>query len=300
MVRRFGWLVPVILIMFCTVMHVSADVLPQNSPETQGISVSTNVLAEGSLSQGVELLWQISSEMLGANLVYGGEDIPEPVLEPEPPLHPGGEVQSYVSYSENTQATLGLIEYRRIGSVETGARSAAQMNVENDRLITFVGADAGRIYSSEDIVMDNVGNYMSLYGMSTLCPFLRATTDCLPGFCNRFEAGSEIDMSQVSVSTLADVRNINDLGEPGHWPPVPQVGEPARGEYAIRVTEIAGTAPSIGKASAYSQVTINEGGLETPACPILRQAIEFQETRSVIGEITTFEYLVSYESGPIR
>ena len=297
--RRFGWLTSVILILLFVLLPVAGDVLPQNSPETQEISVSTNILAEGSLSQGVELQWQISSEVLGANLVFRGDE-PEPVLEPEPPLHPGGEVQSAVSYSENTQATLGFIEYRRTGSVETSERSAVLMNVENDRLITFVGSDAGRLYSSEDIAMDNVGNYTSLFGMSTLCPFLGATTDCLPGFCNRFEAGSEIDMSRVSVSTSAGVRNINGLGDPGLWRPVPEVGNPALGEYSIRVTGIGNQASSIGMASAYSEIIINEGRLELPACPILHQTIKFQEDRSVIGEITTFEYLVSYESGPIR
>lgn len=273
--------------------------LPPEAPETQGIGVSTNLIATGMMSQQAELQWGISSEVLGANIVYRGNP-PEPVLEPEPPLNPGGEVQSHVVYSENTQAVLGSIDYRKESSLDTSVQLGPNPNVENVRQITFVADGIGRLYSTEDMSMFNVGNAIrSDDGAAAICPFLSSIHECIPMFCNRFEAGSEIDMSVVSASTSAAIRNINPAGDPGYWTPVPVIDDPARADYRIRVSELE-TTPSIGLVSAYSKLHSTEGGSTCPGAPIAAQEITFTEERTAIGDVSLFQYLVSYESGVIR
>jgi len=298
--RRYGWITSAILILLILsiAMPVYGDVLPPEPAETQGIGVSTNIIATGMLSQRVELQWGISSEILGANLVYRGEDIPVPVIEPEPPLNPGGEVQSHVVYSENTQAVLGSIDYRKESSLETSAQLGPNPNVENVRQITFVADDVGRLYSTEDMSMFNVGNSIRSDG-GAICPFLPGIHSCIPMFCNRFEAGSVIDMSVVSASTSAGIRNINPAGDPGYWTPVPVIDDPARADYRIRVAALE-QSPSIGLVSAYTQIHTAEGGSACPGAAVLAQQFTFDEERTAIGDVSLFQYLVSYESGVVR
>jgi hypothetical protein len=302
LLRRYGWITSAILIMLslCIVLPAYGDVLPPEPAETQGIGVSTNLVASGMLSQRVELQWGISSEVLGANLVYRGEEEPVPVIEPEPPLNPGGEVQSHVVYSENTQAVMGRIDYRKESSLDTSVQLGPNPNVENVRQITFVADDVGRLYSTEDMSMFNVGNSIRTDdGAAAICPFLPGIYECIPMFCNRFEAGSVIDMSVVSASTSAGIRNINPAGDPGYWTPVPVIDDPARADYRIRVAELE-TSPSIGLVSAYSRIHSIEGGTTCPGQPIAAQQITFEEERTAIGDVSLFQYLVSYESGVIR
>ncbi len=297
--RRYGWITCAILILLtlCITMPVSGDVLPPEPAETQGIGVSTNLIATGIMSQRVELQWGISSEILGANLVYRNFP-PEPIIEPEPPLNPGGEVQSHVAYSENTQAVMGSIDYRKESSIDTSVQLGPNPNVENVRQVTFVADDVGRLYSTEDMSMFNVGNAIRSDG-GAICPFLPGIHECIPMFCNRFEAGSAIDMSVVSASTSAGIRNINPAGDPGYWTPVPVIDDPARADYRIRVAELE-TTPSIGLVSAYTQIHSTEGGSTCPGAPIAAQQITFEEERTAIGDVSLFQYLVSYESGVIR
>lgn len=278
---------------------VSGTVLPFTEPETQGISVSTNVIAAGSITQDSELQWRLSSELLDSNLVFKGEDVPEPVIEPEPPLNADGEVQAHIAYSEKTQANLGIIAYRKTSTVETEAAAGAGYNVMNDRLINFEGFDAGRIYSSENLMMHNVGNSIRT-SSATICPFAEGTLNCIPMFCNRIEAGSILDMSTVSVSTSAATRNVNIPGSMANWPPIPSADQPARLMYGIRVTGTGQGVPAVGSVSTSLDILKNEGGAFCPNRPVINQQIRFEESRNVLGDITLFDYLVTYESGLVR
>lgn len=297
--RRTGWILSVIMILLtlCIIAPAFGDVLPPEPAETQGIGISTNLIASGMMSQRVELQWKISSEVLGSNVISIGVP-PVEVISPEPPLNPGGEVQSHVVYAENTQAVMGTIDYRKESSLETSVQLGPNPNVENVRQITFVADDIGRFYSTEDMSMFNVGN-CTRTDVAALCPFLPATHEVIGSFCNRFEAGSLVDMSVVSASTSAGIRNINPAGPPGYGTPVPVIGDPARAEYRIRVSQL-DSSPSIGLVSAYTTIHIMEDDDIDAGCPTPAEEITFTEDRTASGDITLFNYLVSYESGAIR
>jgi hypothetical protein len=283
--------------MFCASflipIPVMAVVLPPSEPEFQDIKITTSVDVVGSMSYESELLWELSNEILGANLVIVGEP-PEPAIIPEPPLNPNGEVQSYVSYSEDTQANLGIISYRKDSEVNTKPLVGAQYNVQNERLITFTGIDAGTLLSSEDMMMDNVGTCIPVL---LTCPF--CNSDCCrnPAFCSKVETGSDLDMKLVAVHISGGIRNVNKAGDLNEWPIVPTDDEPALAQYLVQVNEMGQGKPSVGSVSTY--LKISEGDSRSDALDPqtdLMQQLKVEETRSIKGNIDLFEYQMNFES----
>ncbi len=282
-------------LLFFLQIPVSAVVLPPSDPEFPALTIDTVVDAIGSMSQESEVQWELSSEILGANLVYEGDPEPIPIVIPEPPLSPYGEVQSYVSYSEDTQANMGIISYRKDTELDTKPQAGAQYNLQNERLITFTGIDAGTLLSAEEMAMYNVGNCGPVL---FTCPFCYGDCSCLnPAFCSRVEAGSDLDMSQVAAHTSGGIRNVNKAGDWINAPNIiPTADEPALAQYLVQVTEMGQGKPSIGSVSTH--VKISEGDSRSGIIDLkeLMQQLNIEEFRSIKGQINLFEYQMNYES----
>jgi len=286
-------------------MPALAVVLPPPALEIQGLEIITSVDGIGSMSYDSDLEWSLSNEVLGANLfeVTDPNDPNGPnilVLEEEPPLNDLGEVQSHVTYSEDTQANMGVISYRKTSKVTTEPLLGAQYNVWNERMITFTGIDAGSLLSSEDMTMYNVGT-CTLPTLST-CPFLCG--DCMvnPAFCSKVETGSHLDMSRVAAYLAGGFRNVNEVGDPDVYPPIPSVDGPALAKYTVQVTEMGQGKPSLGSVSTYLRISeldsdadpCNPSGIDPQKD--LMQRLEVSEIRSIKGNIDLFDYQITYES----
>jgi len=238
----------------------AATILPPPDIETQGIVLTTDVSALGVFSNDADLTWRHSSEVLDANLKLNvvtdpetGELIKIWEVEPEPPLSYDAasfEVQMSTVYAEDTSAQYGQIAYSKNSKVDTKALPTSMYNVENDRIISYTGVNSNRILSEENVMLSGAGTPGVPSELSTTC-LLCPTTGCYPGFCSFVDTGSKIDMSVVSVSTSAEVRNLNQAGGGGieRWPPVPSVEGLARVNYNIRVAEVSSTQPSVGYVS---------------------------------------------------
>ncbi len=280
-----------------------ADVLPPSGDETQGITVSTDVAVAGDFKHESSLQWRVSSEFLGVNVYLGGDEIPEPVIEPEPPLNMIREVQSECTYSEDTIAENGVVLYSKSSALETGAVFSPNDNVRNDRQFYFSGFDDGRIVSTENMMMNNYGTAIRSDALF-ICPFARGVTECVPSFCNRMEAGSVIDTSIISAASSSEIRNINPPSGITTDPPMPVAEFPAEASYRISIRGIDSSTPTEGLVSVYTDMVIREGRDVPPrleaGCPYLFEEIKFEESRSFYGEIDLFTYEVDYESGVVR
>jgi hypothetical protein len=211
----------------------------------------------------------------------------------EPPLNPDAEVQSRVTYSEDTKANIGIMSYRKTSTVDTHPQVGNQYNIENIRLITFTGIGAGTILSSEDMVLSAAGTCTRT---PFTCPFSKGEIEPNPPFCSKVQAGSDLDMSRVSAITSAGIRNVNKAADLNTWPPIPTADEGAKAQYQIQVTTMGGDAPSIGSVSAYLKISESDGRSEFAGCPLIFQQIDIDEFRSISGKIDLFEYQVNYES----
>ncbi len=233
------------LLLMCGV--ALADVATPQVPETQGFSVQTRMDLIGTATHQDNIVWRLSSEVLGSNSEFGNNEAilneegtgnwnlvdeewvwspgegmfdsaPFPDLPPgyeyfnktaEPPLNPAGEVQMAVAYSENTIADQGLIAYTKSIDIETGYLPINQQNLKATRMFRFQGSETGRAVSTEDTTLDTVGNSIILQGFEPyICPFAHSLGNCIPPFCNIIESGSSIDMTRTSLASDLGVRSV--------------------------------------------------------------------------------------------
>jgi hypothetical protein len=287
----------VLILMLGSSGIVCATVNPQQPDEVQDLRIETSVISSGTFKQDSSLDWALSSEYLGVNGIIVGPG--EFEFQPEPPLNPAGEVQMHCIYTEHTTATKGNISFDKVGTVDTRAKAGGDWNVENLRQITFTGHDAGSVLSKEDLSLTGVGTSIPL-SFSKLCPFecgCAGGCDCIPMFCNSIAAGSSIDLDTFGLASSANLRNINQKGDPGFYPPIPTSDEPARLFFQTEVTGYTSSLPADGLISTYLDTKSKEGGPQWPGLPLVNQDVSVQEKREIIGKTSLFSYTVDYESG---
>ncbi|HUU74990.1 MAG TPA: hypothetical protein VMW63_02750 [Methanoregulaceae archaeon] len=250
-------------------------------PETQGIVTSTTIDAVGNFASSTESQWRIVQDIVGL------PDIPPLLSEID-----GGVYES--TYNEDTVSNgVGLIGYDKELDVETSGQISGQWNIEAVKELTFLGIDGARVTSTDNIFVDGAGT-PDITPSTVICPFAFYVTVIFPAYCNRAEAGSTIDMTVANVRTTSTDRFV-----------MPSSDHPVELNHDIRVSELVTDLPSMGMASAYMDVLIQEAyGIPVPGIPanptILAERIESSEETTVDGDITLFEKLMHYESGMVR
>ncbi|MCE5298591.1 MAG: hypothetical protein MUE45_07650 [Methanoregulaceae archaeon] len=240
-------------------------------PETQGIVTSTTIDAVGNFASTSEIQWRITSQIDG--------------LPGVPPLVDGAIYESV--YTEDTASNgIGLILYDKELDVETSGQLTGQWNIEAVKELAFVGIDGARVTSSDVIFVDGAATPGQTVDF-VICPFAADVTEIFPTFCNRAEAGSTIDMTVANVRTTSTDRFVTTSSD-----------HTVELNHDILVTELIDDLPSMGTASAYMEVLIQEGSRASP--DTLMERIEFTEETTITGDITTFEKLMHYESGMVR
>jgi hypothetical protein len=244
-------------------------------PETQGIVTSTSINAVGNFASATKIQWRITDDTSG--------------LPDIPPLTPPGAIYES-TYTEDTQSDgVGLMLYDKEMDVETSGQISGQWNVEATKQIAFIGIDGASVVSSDSIMVDGAA-YEDVQETAehVICPFAPMVSKDFPAFCNRAEAGSTIDMTVANVRTTTTDRFV-----------MPSSDHPVELNHDIRVSELVTDVPSIGMASAYLDVLIQEGGAFDLSNDLVER-IEFTEETSADGAITLFEKLMHYESGMVR
>jgi hypothetical protein len=247
-------------------------------PETQGIVTSTSVNSVGNFASMTELQWRITDKPDGLTSI--------PPLNPE--SGPWDDIALYEStYTEDTQTHgVGLMLYDKETDIETSGQISGQWNVEATKQIAFIGIDGAYVVSSDNIMVDGAAT-MTIARDVIICPFAQKTIGVAPSYCNRAEAGSTIDMTVANIRTTTTDRFV-----------MPSADHPVEMNHDIRVSELVSDVPSVGLASAYLEVLIQEDHNGESIRPYER--IVFSEQTTADGAITLFEKLMHYESGFIR
>jgi len=251
-------------------------------PETQGVVTSTSVNIVGNFASATEIQWRITDKWDG-----GLPSIP-PLL---PDTAPFAAAIYESTYTEDTQSHgVGLMLYDKETDIETSGQISGQWNIEATKQIAFIGVDGAYVVSSDNIMVDGAATPARVQERY-ICPFLPATMLLTPTYCNRAEAGSTIDMTIANVRTTTTDRFVMPSGD-----------HPVELNHDLRVTELVTDVPSVGLASAYMDILIQEARSQT--APYRRQVtavnlmerIEFSEETTADGAITLFEKLMHYES----
>jgi hypothetical protein len=254
--------------------YALADIGVPPVTESQGIVTSTTIDAVGNFASTSEIQWRIAS---GDSIL----DIPD--LD-------DGETIYESTYTEDTTSNgLGLILYDKELDIETSGQITGQYNIEAAKLLEFIGVDGARVVSSDNIFVDGAAAEDTETDEAVICPFAEEVTHDIPAYCNRVEAGSTIDMTVANVRTTSNDRFVMPAGDSG-----------VELNHDIVVTELVEDLPSMGTASAFMDVLIQEGGAGHEASDELMERIEFTEETTVTGDISTFQKLMHYESSMVR
>jgi hypothetical protein len=254
-----------ILIAFCGC--AMADRLVNATPEIQGISTSTSIACQGTVSETDSLSWAISNQATTT-----------------PPLD-DSEVVYQTGYNDNLMAVSGQTTWVKTAAVSTANKIGDQSNVAMNANLQYIAIDTGRATRSEDILLDGAGNATPT-SSAILCPFATATSSTIPQYCNIVQAGSSIDTTLTSVVTSATDRFV---GTDSTYPVALNYNIAASG-----ITLSDGTSsPMIGSASAFVKAHIQEARNGTGKA----EDLTYSETSTASGYITKFGKSIAYQSG---
>jgi hypothetical protein len=232
----------------------------------------------GNFASATELQWRITDDLKGLPEIPQLEDYNSTIYES--------------TYTEDTQSHgIGLMLYDKEMDVETSGQISGQWNIEATKQIAFVGIDGASVASTDNIMVDGAAAPYDIDEL-VICPFASVGGWAFPAYCNRAEAGSTIDMTVANVRTTTTDRFVMPSGD-----------HPVELNHDLRVSELVTDVPSVGLASAYMDVLIQEayGAPELQPLPLsLAERIEFHEETTADGAITLFEKLMHYESGMVR
>jgi len=251
------------------------------TPEIQGISTSTSIQAQGTVTETDSLAWTTTSNGSTQEAQSIG-----------PPLG-SQQVQYTTGYNDQYMGVSGQTTFVKSMSVATGNKIADGSNVAATTNVQFIAIDTGRATRSEDILLDGVGNSTNT-GDAILCPFASATSSIIPPFCNIVQAGSSFDTTLTSTVTKASDRFV---GTDSTFPVTLNYNIAAKG-----ITLSDGTSsPMIGSVSSYLKVHVQEARNTTTGdvngTPVKSEDLAYSETSTASGLINSFSKSVSYQGG---
>ena len=252
---------------------VMADQVVPAVPETQAITTSTSVIADGLVMETDALAWSLTNTSTLGNI----------------PLTPG-QIQYTTAYDANIVAQAGTTTLVKTMAVDTRNKIVSTSNVNANTALTFVAtADGGDVVGSENLLIDGAGNDTSASDRM-LCPFSSASGDVIPAYCNIVQAGSKYDLTVGSVTTAANDRFVGT-----------DATAPVVLNYAINVKPYgttSGQIPAIGSAMAYVKAHIQEGRTsDINGTGAKNEDLTYAETSSVQGTISAFNKVIAYQSG---
>ena len=195
---------------------VTSDDAVGATRQTQGITTVTHVIVYGTFTDSAEAVWISSNQDLRNNpplnnysddLDADDDGVIDDPLTGNQAWTPEG--QYTMSYSEQTMADNGYIEWDNTVSLDTGNKVANQDNFKATTQFDFVSfEDAfGRATFSESLLLD-AASMGSDAGNRMMCPFGTGDNGYIPAYCNVVEMGSSFTGSRVSMITQASERHV--------------------------------------------------------------------------------------------
>ena len=243
-------------------------------PEIQGISTSTSIAAQGTVTETDSLAWTTASN-----------DSTQMAIAPGAPLA-DSQVQYTTGYNAAYSGVSGQTTFVKSMAIGTGNKIADGSNVAASTNVQFIAIDTGRATNSEDLLLDGVANSTDT-ASAILCPFATSVQTVIPPYCNIVQAGSSFDATLTSTVTKANDRFV---GTDSTFPVVLNYNVASTG-----ITLSDGTSsPMIGSAAAYVKVHVQEARNSTTT---KSEDLVYSETSTASGLISSFAKSVAYQSG---
>ncbi|PWR74358.1 hypothetical protein [Methanospirillum lacunae] len=251
---------------------VTADWLPNQTPENQMFSITTVIDVVGYVSDSTSLSWVIASP--GA--------IPTGILAP-------GQSVADVSYHDSTMTNGGHLMMNKRVDFDSGDQTVGTNNLETQKVMTYSGIDGSHLVGEEEYTLSVAGRN-STSDDAIRCVFSQGLGSGLPSFCNIVTAKSSlINVNSAQISSKGGVRAVAE-----------NANTPATLNYQIAVT------PDTNSGSGYADAIV-----KTEFAGSIMEARDtsgdnwnktsatntWKDSSSVSGGIKNFQKSFGYTSG---
>ena len=270
----------VVVLFFILVSLVSADRLPNQTPENQIFSIDTVLDVTGAVDDTNSLKWVIASP--GA--------IPTGIL---------GSAQSIadVTYKDSILSNGGKISENKNFAFDSQDKAKGLYNLETEKVLTYAGTEGAHLVGEEEYTLDVAGNWANVYD-NIRCVFSASSGIGVPAFCNIVSAKSNlININSAQVSTKGHLRSVTDT-----------ISSPTEMSYRIAVSPDAnsgsgfaeGTVGTVFTGSVMEARNGNDYFATSPTWNKTASERTWKDSTTVTGGIKTFQKVFgdpSYQSG---
>jgi len=253
---------------------VSADRLPNETPENQVFSIDTIIDVTGMVDDSTRVSWVIASP----------GSIPTGIL---------GARQSIadISYRDSTMTNGGKLSLSKNFAFDSQNKAKGLFNVEAEKVLTYASTEGSHLVGEEELVLSVAGNFADSED-NIRCVFSQEGGGGLPAFCNIVSAKSSlININSAQVSTRGQIRGVSASGD-----------VPAELNYRIAVS------PDANSGSGYAEGTVKtvfagsimearDWGLDDPDWDNTASENSWKDVTEVTGGIKAFQKSLGYQSG---
>ncbi len=261
-----------VITLFLVTGGVSADWLPNQTPENQMISITTVIDVVGFVSDSTMFSWTLASPgSIPTGMLGAGQSVAD------------------VSYRDSTMTNGGHLMMNKRVDFNSGDQSSGMYNLETQKVLTYGSIDGSHLVGEEEYTLSVAGNGEDTEG-NIRCVFSRGDEGQMPSFCNIVTAKSSlINVNSAQISSKGGLRSVAETED-----------VPAALNYQIAVT------PDTNSGSGYA-----EGIVKTVFAGSIMEARDttgdnwnktsatnsWKDSSSVSGGIKNFQKSFGYVSG---
>ncbi len=281
---RIDYEIALIILMFCFVFcSVSADRLPNQTPENQIFTIDTVLDVTGAVDYANTLKWVVASP--GA--------IPTGIL---------GYYQSIadVTYRDSILTNGGKLSENKNFNFDSRNKATGLYNLETEKILTYASIEGAHLVGEEEYILSVAGNWANIAD-NIRCVFTNSNGIGVPAFCNLISARSSlININSAQVSTKGVLRAVTG-----------SVLNPTEMSYRIAVT------PDVNSGSDFAEGTVgtvfagsimearngNDYSASNPTWNKTAAERTWKDKTTVTGGIKNFQKIFgdpSYHSGIIN
>jgi hypothetical protein len=250
---------------------VSADWLPNATPENQMISITTIIDVIGMVEDSTSFSWTIASP---GSIPSGSLGTRQSVAD--------------LSYHDSTMTNGGHLMMNKNVEFDSGNKGQGLYNLETEKVMTYNSIEGSHLVGEESLTLSVAGNTSSSDG-AIRCVFSQGATE-LPAFCNIVSAKSSlININSAQISSKGQIRAVSSSAD-----------TPAELNYRIAVT------PDASSGKEYA-----EGTVKTVFAGSIMEARDnttenwnrtaatntWKDVSEVTGGIKNFQKAFTYQSG---
>ncbi len=184
----FGVFVLLLCISFCI---VSADRLPNQTPENQIFSIDTVLDVTGAVDDKSTLSWIIASPGAIPTGILGASQVIADVTYRDAILTNGGKISENKNFDFNSKN-----------------QAKGLYNVESQKVLTYASTEGAHLVGEEEYTLSVAGNFASAADQIR-CVFASANNGYLPAFCNIVSAKSSlVNVNSAQVSSKGQIRAV--------------------------------------------------------------------------------------------